>query len=196
MAIKFGGRTAEEVVTAQQQKEFDQQKSRGQVKDPVTSPSGTVSERVSQLGDMTLWVEQLLSEMSALALKRKRLEIQLKDPNRRDSPGYMAARQRYDQWGSDLIQYENDITRLEATCDRLWQSLPEAERKYGLDWGTAPETERLIGQSWLYKAKQFEWPVAYTFETTVLRRTEPYVRRELEQVIGKEPVLLGEEPPI
>lgn len=198
MAITFGGKTAEEAVAAQQQKQYAEEVAKGRVnkpRDPLPVPSGTTAELLSQLGDHMLWLEQFLSEMSELARKRKRLQIQLKDESRQK--GRQAAQDRYHQWEDDLIQYMNDVTALEATCDRLWQALPPDVRgHYGMDWNTDPSEPRLIGKAWTHKAKQFQWPVGYCITSNGMYRVEPYVRRELEQVIGTEPVLLGEEGPI
>lgn len=193
-AIKFGGRTAEEAVAAQQQKEFAQQKERGAIKDPVPSASGTDAELLSQFNDFTGWTEQFLNEMAALARKQKRLQIKLKDPALEQSPQRPMAMVRYQDMHSDLIQYMNDIAMLEARTDRIWQALkPDVKERYGMDWGVTVDEARLIGKAWTVKAKSRKWPVEFSVSVSGFTRVPPYVRMELEKYMGTETVMLGKE---
>lgn len=105
MAIKFGGKSADEVVAAQQQKDFEKEVARGTIKDPVPLPRNRNPEHLlSLLGDFTLWIEQFLQEMAALARKRWRLQQKLKEPSLQQSPGREDAQRRYYDWQESTLR--------------------------------------------------------------------------------------------
>ena len=198
MPITFGGQTATEAVAAQQQKQFEEQRQSGQIKDPIAVPRNRDPYHLqSLLSDYTLWVEQMLSEMSALALKRHRLVQQLKDPARQEMKGIDTARARRKQWDTELLHFASDIATLEANADRIWQAMSRDDRAlYQLDWQTPPEQKRLIGKAWTVKAQAFPWPVGYSVGIDSFRFLLPYLRQELKDVIGERTLWLGAEPPI
>ena len=130
------------------------------------------------LGDYTLWVEQFMEEMSALARKNWRLKQKLKDPNR--SKGRRRALQRRKQQEEQLAQYACDIATLEAWCHRYWKALPRSVRgKYGMDWGTPPEGKSLVGQAWRYIATKYRWPDGYIITSQHFRGIPHGLQQEI-----------------
>lgn len=196
MTMTFGGKSADEALTEHMMKQHQEQFGFVKPKDPLVHfkklrSNHSKRELLSTLGDYTLWIEQFLQEMSALARKEWRLTQMLKDPDR--SKGKARALRRREDMQEQLAQYAVDIATLEAWCDRYWRALPRSVRAhYGMDWNADPTERRLIGKAWTYKAKQFKWPDSFIITEGYFRSLPPQLLHDLKTIgIPAEGVRLG-----
>lgn len=178
--VTFGGKTLDEVLYG-----------RTESPDPVAPVIGTQDHIISVFAECTMWLDQLLEEMSVLANKKARLSSQIKNLPVNRHTG--AARERNKTYGIDLSQYANRVASLEAKCDRHWQAMDSTSRQFNeRGWISG---DRLIGQAWQHRAKQFSWPVGYEVTPASIRGLNSYLKDDIKAAIGTEPILLGKEPP-
>lgn len=191
MPITFGGKSVDQFVRDEPTNvtyESD---------DPLPNPSTLRDDSVAIISiffDHTIWMEQMLSEMSVLARKRARLNDRLREPALFDSPDRPAAMDRADMWDRQLQQMARDAVAHEAACDRYWQAMDQSQRMaYANTWGVGVSAPRLIGQAWMHIAQQYRWPKRFRLSTQWFHGLPWAWRQDMRRACG-ENYQLGSEP--